>query len=129
MELRLAGRIENLKPWKPGQSGNPKGRPKQKSIETVMREILREEFVGPDGETTTKLEVLARVMWDKVIRDRDIATINLLLKRLWPEVRQHEVSGSVSLEQQIQDAARELDKILGIDQEEKRPGDDDSPLQ
>ncbi len=122
------GRIENLKPWKPGQSGNPKGRPKQKSIETVMREILGEEYVGPDGEKTTKLEVLAKIMWSKVIQDRDIATITLLLKRLWPEVRQHEVSGTVSLEQQIADAARELDRRLGLDKGQDS-GDDKPTLQ
>ena len=36
----MAGRIENLKPWKPGQSGNPGGRPKN----SVASEIAKAVF-------------------------------------------------------------------------------------
>jgi hypothetical protein len=36
------GRIENLKPWKPGESGNPGGRPKH----DVASEIARAVFEG-----------------------------------------------------------------------------------
>ena len=33
--------IENLKPWKPGESGNPAGRPKgQRDYATIYREAL-----------------------------------------------------------------------------------------
>lgn len=33
--------LENLKPWKPGESGNPNGRPKGiKNRSTIVREIL-----------------------------------------------------------------------------------------
>lgn len=38
----VAGRRENLKPWKPGQSGNPGGRPKR----DVAAEIARAIFEG-----------------------------------------------------------------------------------
>ena len=38
----VAGRIENLKPWKPGQSGNPGGRPKR----DIAAEIARAIFEG-----------------------------------------------------------------------------------
>lgn len=34
------GRVENLKPWKPGQSGNPEGRPKKRPITEIYEEIL-----------------------------------------------------------------------------------------
>ncbi len=36
----MAGRIENLKPWKPGQSGNPGGRPKKLLVDQSLEELL-----------------------------------------------------------------------------------------
>jgi len=39
---KSAGRVENLKPhnWKPGQSGNPGGRPKKKPLTELYESIL-----------------------------------------------------------------------------------------
>lgn len=38
---------QNLKPWKPGQSGNPKGRPRKiPELETLIDEVLGEEKDG-----------------------------------------------------------------------------------
>jgi uncharacterized protein DUF5681 len=34
------GRVENLKPWQPGQSGNPGGRPKKKPITELYEQLL-----------------------------------------------------------------------------------------
>lgn len=34
------GRIENLKPWKPGQSGNPSGRPREDKPYTEAHKIV-----------------------------------------------------------------------------------------
>jgi Family of unknown function (DUF5681) len=42
VETEKRGRAENLKPWKPGQSGNPGGRPKR----DVSSEIARAVFEG-----------------------------------------------------------------------------------
>jgi len=39
-EGAVAGRVENLKPWKPGQSGNPSGRPKRRLIDEALEELL-----------------------------------------------------------------------------------------
>lgn len=38
----MAGRIENLKPWKPGQSGNPGGRPKRDMASEIARAIFEQ---------------------------------------------------------------------------------------
>lgn len=39
----MAGRIENLKPWKPGQSGNPGGRPKRDIAAEISRSIFERD--------------------------------------------------------------------------------------
>ena len=36
----MAGRIENLKPWKPGQSGNPGGRPKNDVASEIAKAVF-----------------------------------------------------------------------------------------
>lgn len=40
----MAGRIENLKSWKPGQSGNPAGKPKgAKNLSTLIQEMMSDD--------------------------------------------------------------------------------------
>src|SRR5262245_60822112 len=36
------GKIENLKPWQSGQSGNPGGRPKKKPITELYEQLLND---------------------------------------------------------------------------------------
>ena len=49
----------NLRPWKPGQSGNPKGRqPKNLSLVSLVKELLEKA----DGEGKTEAEALAEVI-------------------------------------------------------------------
>ena len=53
------GRIENLKPWPPGVSGNPSGRPKRKPIsdqyaklaDTVLPDEMRRKLKMKEGTT------------------------------------------------------------------------------
>jgi hypothetical protein len=40
VEKTVAGRVQNLKPWKKGVSGNPGGRPKKKLIDEALEELL-----------------------------------------------------------------------------------------
>ncbi len=116
--------------FKPGVSGNPKGRPKNKTLEEIVLGVLDETVAGPEGGEVSKMEILSRVVVDKAIRDRDIATIALLAKRIWPEVNRHEVSGSLGLEQQVHDAAKELDRLLGINEDDDAAeSTTDHPLQ
>lgn len=39
----MAGRKENLKPWKPGQSGNPGGRPKRNMAAEIAQAIFERD--------------------------------------------------------------------------------------
>lgn len=50
----------NLKPWKPGQSGNPAGRkPGSKNVSTIVRKLLEQNAEG-ELLSNTKLTDLAK---------------------------------------------------------------------
>jgi hypothetical protein len=51
VEQTVAGRIENLKPWPKGVSGNPGGRPKKKLISDELGRLLQEEALDGTGKT------------------------------------------------------------------------------
>lgn len=42
-EGTVTGRRENLKPWKPGQSGNPSGRPKRDVAAEIARAVFEQD--------------------------------------------------------------------------------------
>ena len=42
-EGTVTGRKDNLKPWKPGQSGNPGGRPKRDLAAEIARAIFEQD--------------------------------------------------------------------------------------
>lgn len=65
--------------WLPGQSGNPKGRPrKELCITDHLRRILAE--VGPDGEST-HAEMLARTLVNQAIKG-DYRSIREVMDRV-----------------------------------------------
>jgi hypothetical protein len=51
----MAGRIDNLRPWKPGQSGNPCGRPKRKWLTDAIEEMLQERLDDPKAPSNSKM--------------------------------------------------------------------------
>ena len=55
----------NLKPFQPGQSGNPGGRPKGRSITSILREKLAEPAKGKRGKT--KAEAIADVVIEQAL--------------------------------------------------------------
>jgi len=73
--------------WKPGESGNPQGRPPRLTFETIVARVLDEEIPGSD---TTKREALARVFVDSMLK-RNGQMIREYLARAWPAVQKHEV--------------------------------------
>lgn len=67
---------ENLRPpWKKGESGNLKGRPKF-SITTLVKEELQKV---PEGQKQTYAQILVKRIMSKAITDGDINAI----KQIW----------------------------------------------
>lgn len=79
--------------FKPGQSGNPAGRPKgSKSLSTVLKEMLEEEItVSIDGQPAGKKpfkEVIVRRLL-KAANDGDIKAIGTIFDRVDGKAPQH----------------------------------------
>ena len=65
----------NLKPFKKGQSGNPKGRPKLPDIKAAMAKVLAEEKDGMDA-----LEAVLKALRTRAIKG-DVRAAQELLDR------------------------------------------------
>jgi Family of unknown function (DUF5681) len=52
--------------WKPGQSGNPKGRPRRNQILTELLRQQGETYMMVGSEEVTAQEALARAVWQFV---------------------------------------------------------------
>lgn len=57
---------KNLKPWKPGESGNPGGRPKIAPLSQACRELLAQS-VPDDPEGRTFAEAIAQMLAKKAM--------------------------------------------------------------
>lgn len=83
--------LKHLVPWKPGQSGNPGGRPRKLRFADYLRQYFDEKMVVVvDGKsvTMTKEQVLARQIADGAVNHKSAATQAFCLKivadQLWP---------------------------------------------
>ena len=77
---------KNLKPWQPGTSGNPNGRPKgSRSIKKVVQDLLTDKktfaklSISPSQDTQTPLEAIICTLMVKSIRG-DVRASEVLLK-------------------------------------------------
>ena len=75
----MRGRAGNLSPWKPGQSGNPGGRPKKRSISDELERLLDEEAPKSGGKLWAV--VIAEALLRKA-RKGDVRAIAELANRI-----------------------------------------------
>ena len=107
--------LANLRPpWKKGESGNPKGRPKgsKNSFESIVRRKLDEPVPGKD-DGTTKLDVLAEIFVSQLLNKKNREAFAHYIEREWPKVSRHEVAADVELSGEMEIAAAELARFLG----------------
>lgn len=103
---------ENLIPYKKGQSGNPKGRPKgSKNIKTCINEVLDQEASMNDfddaklkdvvrrlkeeyGKKVTKRDVMYFVLGKKAMSG-DLGAISMLMDRTEGKPTQHNINENI----------------------------------
>lgn len=98
------GSLANLRPpWKPGQSGNPKGRiPERERFAAVVDRVLRERGEAPPDLKLVRRkrlrneEIIARQMVRLAARG-ELEAIRVLADRLWPKPQKLDVDVSGGL--------------------------------
>ena len=86
-------RLDALKAnqWKPGQSGNPAGRPKRRSLIEEIAAVLDEQ-IELGGKVVTKQEALARVLVTEMLKGNPRA-LEAYLSRVAPQLKRVEIVG------------------------------------
>jgi|ERR1051326_1134559 hypothetical protein len=98
-----AKRVANLKPFQPGQSGNPAGRPEgTKNRATVLKELLEmvSDFTNPLTlqKQTATLETQVLVALVAKAKRGDVTAIREILDTVYGKVSdKQELSGSVDV--------------------------------
>lgn len=104
----MSGRPENLKPWKPGQSGNPGGRPRTRPLTDELVQLLEGEAPNSDGKSWAY--VIAEALLKRA-RNGDVRAFAVLANRI--EGRPHQslavdVSANTSLAERIAAARKRV---------------------
>ena len=109
----MSGRVENLKPWKPGQSGNPGGRPRTRPHTDELAKLLEGEAPNSDGKSWAF--VIAEALLKRA-RKGDVRAFAVLANRM--EGRPHQsiavdVNANMSLSERIAAARKRVNEITG----------------
>ena len=75
----MSGRPENLKPWKPGQSGNPGGRPRTRPLTDELTQLLEQDAPNANGKSWAL--VIAEALLMKA-RKGDVRAFTVLANRI-----------------------------------------------
>ena len=89
MSEKKKGNIKNLIPYKPGQSGNPSGKPKSLLTKDAVSKIISEfAFMTPDeikgvaaNPKSTMIEIMIASIIMQTINNGDPSRLNFLFER------------------------------------------------
>lgn len=83
-------------PFKPGQSGNPRGRPrKENSLTAILEQLGDLADVSFNGEQIPRKRALAEAIWQKAIVDKDLMAIKYIFDRVdGTPIQVNEISGT-----------------------------------
>jgi hypothetical protein len=92
-ENRTEDRYAHLRAtqWKPGQSGNPAGRPKRESFESIVQRLLDLDHPNKDVDCSRR-EYIARQFVD-MMEGRNDKVLKEFADRVWPKLTKHEITG------------------------------------
>lgn len=112
----MSGRIQNLKPWPKGISGNPGGRPKKRLIDQALEEMLT-------AKDSALAETIAKALLARA-RKGDLRAIQMIAERTQGRPRQAmELSGPEGGPLEIEDMTDEqLDERITKLLAEWKPG-------
>src|SRR5262249_36020948 len=102
---------QNLKPWKPGQSGNPRGRPKKKPITEELERLLTEQ--APNGGGRSWAALIAEALLRKASTG-DVRAIAELTNRVEGKPLQSLIVGADREEDYSTDGERLQRILLGV---------------
>ncbi len=68
--------------WKPGQSGNPAGKPQTPTLEEVLREHLSGR---EDGSEDTRLQAMAKEIYTEGVGNHNSKVLIAIMDRLYPK--------------------------------------------
>lgn len=114
-EVAVMAKKHGSSRWKPGQSGNPKGRPrKERSLTTILDKEGGEKDVTIGDKSYSKKEILAKKLWVLALNG-DLAAIKYIFDRIdgRPDLRKEvdmEVSGAEDIVAILQQAHEQADK-------------------
>lgn len=74
--------IPNAKPWKKGQSGNPKGRPRKTELDQIIKDIL-----GTETRGVTEAEAIIHAMVKRA-KEGDVRAASLIFDRAYGRPKQ-----------------------------------------
>lgn len=118
-------RLANLIPFKPGQSGNPKGRPKKPKdiLEAMDDELEKIRSVNPDGTPgKTAAQIIAQNAIDKAVIDKDLDAIKWITERKHGKVPNINQNTNTNIDlSEILNEARGIKIVENLDSEDGEP--------
>ena len=108
------GRVENLRPWQPGQSGNPGGRPKRKLLTDAYARILDIPVPG-DNEGRTFAEAIAFAMAKEAIKGKVNAAAEIADRTEGRALQQIRMTEGDPLSELLKEFRREYESLPKVE--------------